>query len=57
VYVEISCLIFNKQSFFQKDDTGKMLYTRICDSMRLEEKDYFGLMFYDNDKNKVRIDF
>jgi hypothetical protein len=24
--------------------------------MRLEEKDYFGLIFLDNDKNKVRND-
>ncbi len=37
----------------KKDDTGKMLYTRVCDYMRLEEKDYFGLMFINNENIKV----
>ncbi|CAF3750248.1 unnamed protein product [Adineta steineri] len=35
-----------------KEDTGKMLYTRVCDLIRLEEKDYFGLNFIDNENNK-----
>jgi len=34
-----------------------MLYTRVCDLMRLEEKDYFGLTFIDNEKNKVSGNF
>ncbi len=32
-----------------------MLYTRVCDYIRLEEKDYFGLTFINNEHNKVRI--
>jgi hypothetical protein len=40
----------------KKDDTGKMLYTRVCDFMRLEEKDYFGLMFMNNENTKVNLD-
>ena len=39
----------------KKDDTGKMLYTRVCDFMRLEEKDYFGLMFMNNENIKVNL--
>jgi hypothetical protein len=30
-----------------------MLYTRVCDLMRLEEKDYFGLKFINNENTKV----
>jgi hypothetical protein len=40
----------------KKDDTGKMLYTRVCDFMRLEEKDYFGLMFMNNENTKCWLD-
>ena len=32
-----------------------MLYNRVCDLIRLEEKDYFGLRFIDNENNKVSI--
>ncbi|CAF1539350.1 unnamed protein product [Adineta ricciae] len=39
-----------------KDDTGKMLFNRVCDNMRLEEKDYFGLTFSDNENNKCWLD-
>lgn len=44
--------------YFQlnKEDTGKIFYTRICDFLRLEEKDYFGLMFVNHDQIKVNID-
>lgn len=31
-----------------------MLYNRVCDFVQLEEKDYFGLSFIDNENNKVR---
>ncbi len=34
-----------------------MLFTRVCDLMRLEEKDYFGLTFIDNENNKVSWNF
>ncbi|CAF3219121.1 unnamed protein product [Rotaria sp. Silwood2] len=39
-----------------KDDTGKILYTRVCDLMRLEEKDYFGLTYIDNENNRCWLD-
>jgi len=32
-----------------------MLYIRVCDYMRLEEKDYFGLMFVNNENHQVCI--
>ena len=31
-----------------------MFYTRICDTLRLEEKDYFGLIYIDYENNRVR---
>jgi hypothetical protein len=34
-----------------------MLYIRVCDLMRLEEKDYFGLAYIDNENNKVGLNF
>ena len=34
-----------------------MFYTRICDTLRLEEKDYFGLIYIDYEHNRVRTDF
>ncbi len=48
-------MLDNTNEYFdlKKDDTGKMLYTRVCDFMRLEEKDYFGLMFMNNENTKV----
>lgn len=39
-----------------KEETGKIFYTRICDFLRLEEKDYFGLMFINHDNIKVNIE-
>ncbi|CAF1349802.1 unnamed protein product [Rotaria sp. Silwood1] len=39
-----------------KDDTGKVLYNRVCDLMRLEEKDYFGLIYIDNENNRYWLD-
>ncbi|CAF1331484.1 unnamed protein product, partial [Rotaria sordida] len=39
-----------------KDDIGKILYTRVCDLIRLEEKDYFGLTFIDNENNRCWLD-
>ena len=36
-----------------KEDTGKIFYTRVCDFLRLEEKDYFGLMFVNHENIKV----
>lgn len=40
-----------------KDDTGKIFYTRVCDFLRLEEKDYFGLMFINHENIKVSVYF
>ncbi len=42
-------------SFVKKDDTGKMLYTRVCEFMHLEEKDYFGLTFSNNENTRVSL--
>ncbi|CAF1299474.1 unnamed protein product [Rotaria magnacalcarata] len=39
-----------------KEDSGKILYNRVCDLMRLEEKDYFGLTFVDNENHKCWLD-
>ena len=39
-----------------KEEIGKIFYTRICDFLRLEEKDYFGLMFINHDNIKVNIE-
>ncbi|CAF1295915.1 unnamed protein product [Adineta steineri] len=39
-----------------KDDTGKMLYERVCDLIHLEEKDYFGLTFSNNEHNRAWMD-
>jgi erythrocyte membrane protein band 4.1 len=33
-----------------------MLYTRVCDFIHLEEKDYFGLTFINNEKTKCWLD-
>ncbi len=46
----------NLFSFVKKDDTGKMLYTRVCEFMHLEEKDYFGLTFLNNENTRVSLD-
>ena len=40
----------------KKDDTGKILYGRVCDFLRIEEKDYFGLMFINQDKIRVNLE-
>jgi hypothetical protein len=39
-----------------KDDTGKMLYLRVCELMHLEEKDYFGLTFLNNENTRAWLD-
>ncbi len=31
-----------------------MLYLRVCELMHLEEKDYFGLTFLNNENTRVR---
>ncbi|CAF0956710.1 unnamed protein product, partial [Didymodactylos carnosus] len=41
---------------YDKNDTGKDFYSRVCDIMRLEEKDYFGLTFLDNQNMKLWLD-
>ena len=48
-----------EESFdLNKEDTGKIFYTHVCDFLRLEEKDYFALMFVNHENIKVRsIDF
>jgi hypothetical protein len=32
-----------------------MLYLRVCESMHLEEKDYFGLKFVNNENTEVSL--
>lgn len=51
-------IIYIKSVFFliQKDDTGKMFYTRVCELMHLEEKDYFGLTFLNNENTRVSLE-
>jgi hypothetical protein len=29
------------------------LYTRVCELMQIEERDYFGLTFQNNENNRV----
>ncbi|CAF0813088.1 unnamed protein product, partial [Didymodactylos carnosus] len=38
---------------YDKNDIGKDFYNRVCDVMRLEEKDYFGLMFLDSQNMRL----
>lgn len=33
-----------------------MLYNRVCELMHLEEKDYFGLTFINNENTRVSLD-
>ncbi|CAF1089677.1 unnamed protein product [Rotaria sordida] len=40
----------------RKDDTGKILFGRVCELLRLEEKDYFGLTFTNNENTRAWID-
>ena len=51
--IVVHVLPFNQ--IFQKDDSGKMLYTRVCELMQLEERDYFGLTFFNSDNNRVSL--
>lgn len=39
-----------------KDDLGKVLYTRVCEMMHLEERDYFGLTFINNENSRSWLD-
>ncbi|CAF1071160.1 unnamed protein product [Adineta ricciae] len=39
-----------------KDDMGKVLFTKACELMHLEEKDYFGLTFLNNEKCRAWLD-
>jgi hypothetical protein len=34
-----------------------MLYIRVCEFMHLEERDYFGLTFLNNENTRVSLDF
>lgn len=38
----------------QKDDTGKSFFVRVCDSLQLEEKDYFALKYFDREDLEVK---
>ncbi|CAF5176664.1 unnamed protein product, partial [Rotaria magnacalcarata] len=40
----------------KKEDTGKILANRVCDLMNLEERDYFGLTFINNEKTRTWLD-
>lgn len=41
---------------FQKRAKGQVLFDRVCEHLNLLEKDYFGLLFYENSDQKVSTD-
>ncbi|CAF3111867.1 unnamed protein product [Rotaria socialis] len=55
-----ACIVMldNSEQFvaLKKEDTGKILANRVCDLMNLEERDYFGLKFINNEKNQTWLD-
>ncbi|CAF4344989.1 unnamed protein product [Rotaria sp. Silwood2] len=40
----------------KKEDTGKLFYGRVCELINLEEKDYFGLTFINNENTRAWLD-
>ncbi|CAF1149387.1 unnamed protein product [Rotaria sp. Silwood1] len=40
----------------KKDDIGKIFYERVCELINLEEKDYFGLTFINNENTRAWLD-
>ena len=49
VYMLIAFLLFG----FQKDAKGEDVFSFVCKEIDLVEKDYFGLRFVDNNKQRV----
>lgn len=41
--------------FFQKKAKGQILFDKVCEHLNLLEKDYFGLLFYENSDQKVSL--
>ncbi|UJR32117.1 hypothetical protein I4U23_019585 [Adineta vaga] len=39
-----------------KDDEGKKLFAKVCEMINLEEKDYFGLTFLNNENTRAWLD-
>ena len=39
----------------QKDSKGQFLLDQACDALRLAEREYFGLRYVDQQKQRVRI--
>ena len=38
---------------FQKDTVGQYVLDKVCESLNLVEKDYFGLRYVDAEKQRV----
>lgn len=41
---------------FKKGDTGQVLFDYVCECLNIVEKDYFGLRYMDNFKNRYWLD-
>lgn len=51
--LHLQCINVLHNFYFQKETLGQFVIDKVCETLNLVEKDYFGLRFVDSEKQRV----